>query len=40
MLLYCLKFRENTESKNATFLETEKENQCFYQNVQFVLVKI
>ena len=39
MLSYCLKCRKNTESRNPKVARTEKEEECFYQNVQFVIVK-
>ena len=36
MLLYCLKCRKNTKSKNPRVAKTKKkkENQCFYLNFQ------
>ena len=33
MLLYCLKYRKYTKSKNPK-LNKKQENQCFYQNLQ------
>ena len=40
MLSYCLKCTKNTESKNPRVAKTKNENQCFYQNLQCVIVKI
>ena len=39
MLPYCLKCRKNTKSKYLRVVKTNKENQCFWQNVQCVIVK-
>ena len=39
MLSYCLKCRKKTESKNPRARKTKKENQCFYQNMEFVIAK-
>ena len=39
MLSYCLKFTKNTGSKNPRVAKTKNENQCFYQNLQCVIVK-
>ena len=36
---YCLKCRKNTESKNPKVSETKREELCFYQNVQCMIVK-
>ena len=38
MLSYCMKYRKNTEKPEAS-KDKKKENQCFYQNVQCVVVK-
>ena len=39
MLLYCLKCRKNTESKNLRLTKQIKQDQCPYQNVQCMKVK-
>ena len=40
MLLFCLKCRENTESKNSQICKDKKrKNNFFYQNVKSVIVK-
>ena len=39
MLLYCLKCRKNTESKNTKVARTKNGEIMFYQNVQRVIVK-
>ena len=39
MLLYCLKYRKNTESKNAKFVSQKTKEWCFHQNVQCLAVK-
>ena len=39
MLLYCLKCRKNTESKNPKVGRKKTEEKCFYQNVQCVIVR-
>ena len=36
---YCSKCRRNTESKNPKFARTKTKEQCFYQIVQYVIVK-
>ena len=40
MLLYCLKCRKNDESKNSKVEAEKTRKQCFYQNVQCVIIKI
>ena len=39
MLPYCLKFRKMKESKIQKLQEKKLEEECFYQNVQCVIVK-
>ena len=41
MLCCCLKCRKNTERKNPMTVKKKKkkENQCFYKNVQYVIIK-
>ena len=39
MLSYCLKWRKKTESKKPRVAKKNDENQCFYQNLQCVIVK-
>ena len=39
MLLYCLKCRHYTESeKNKSLWSQKTEEQCFYHNVQCVII--
>ena len=40
MLSFCLKYKENAESKIPRVSKTtRKENECFYQTVRFTIVK-
>ena len=34
-----LKFRKKAENKNSSVSKTKKENQCFYRNMQCLIVK-
>ena len=39
MISFCLKCRRNIQSKNPRAAKAKNENQCFYQNVQCMIVK-
>ena len=39
MLLYCLKYRGNTESKNPKVVRIKHGQRMLYENVQCVTVK-
>ena len=39
MISFCLKYRRNTQSKTRGMQRQKNENQCFYQNVQCMIVK-
>ena len=39
MLSYCLKCKKNTENINPRVSKTSNVKQCYYQNVQYVVVK-
>ena len=38
-MLSCLKCRKHTESKKPKVVEPKMEEQCFYQNVQYSIIK-
>ena len=39
MKSYCLKCRKDTENINPRVLKTSNGKKCYYQNVQYVIVK-
>ena len=38
-MIFCLKCKKNTESKNSRVSKTSNKKQCYYQNVLYVVLK-